>query len=881
MALHRLLARQLKKLGCDSTSCNDFSGFAQMVSGTYSQADDDREMLERSLRVSSEEVMQVNAELRAMMSALRESEEKYRIIFNSARVGILHSTFAGCLTDGNPTLARMLGYADRQHMLEGITNLAHDAYLHPEDRQAFLEALLASPDGMSMEREFKRLDGSTFIAFINASLQRDEQGQPTFITGTLEDITERKQAEEALRESEEKYREVIENSTDALYRIDSEGRIDMLSPSGVELLGFASAEEMLGKPQEHFWMFPLQCVHMTDELRQRGEIRDHEAVLRRKDGTPVHVAISSWLRLDAEGRVLGVGGIFRDITERKQAEIELQESAQRFHSLFDNMTEGAALHSPIRDGCGEVIDYRIEAVNRSFETILNLCADDVVGLPVTEAYGNDEDLFLGKLSTVALSAEPAQFETYLSTKGIHLSISIAPWSNDGISAIFFDITERKQLEEQLLFRALHDPLTGLANRTLCLDRIAQANERALRKDGVQFAIVFIDLDRFKMVNDSLGHEAGDLLLREVAQRLLACTRKIDTVCRYGGDEFILVLEELSPAQVMQTIKRIRKSLLVSMGIGNQNFQIEASFGVAYAPVPDNQPEDLLRNANIALHSAKQRGRNLVVVYRPKMHKTAIQTLSLQSDMRRGLDAGEFFLVYQPLVCLATNRLSGFEALMRWEHPQRGMIRPVEFIPLAEKSGLIFELGQFAVARACKDMAALLRAQSGAEGLTVSVNISPRQFSRWGLAEQIEQALADNGLPPPALVLEITESSIMKYPEASANTLARLKEKGMGIAIDDFGTGYSSMSALQKLPLDRLKIDMSFVRRIMESDEDREIIRAIITLARSLRLKTVAEGIETSEQRQALKKMGCDLGQGYLFSRPMPLAEVPGYVRQML
>lgn len=219
--------------------------------------------------------------------------------------------------------------------------------------------------------------------------------------------------------------------------------------------------------------------------------------------------------------------------------------------------------------------------------------------------------------------------------------------------------------------------------------------------------------------------------------------------------------------------------------------------------------------------------------------------------------------------------------MRWEHPQRGMIRPVEFIPLAEKSGLIFELGQFAVARACKDMAALLRTQPGAVGLTVSVNISPRQFSRWGLADQIEQALAENGLPPPALVLEITESSIMKYPEASANMLARLKEKGMGIAIDDFGTGYSSMSALQKLPLDRLKIDMSFVRRIMESDEDREIIRAIITLAHSLRLKIVAEGVETSEQRQLLTEMGCDLGQGYLFSRPMPLADVPGFVRQTL
>jgi len=269
-----------------------------------------------------------------------------------------------------------------------------------------------------------------------------------------------------------------------------------------------------------------------------------------------------------------------------------------------------------------------------------------------------------------------------------------------------------------------------------------------------------------------------------------------------------------------------------------------------------------------------------VVFKPGMHEAAIETMSLQGDMRRGLEAGEFFMVYQPLFCLESGRLVGFEALMRWRQETRGVVPPMEFIAIAEETGFIFELGSFALERACQNMASLMAQSPESRNLTISVNLSPRQFSRQGLVDQIDKALSSSGLSPGSLVLEITESSIMKYPMASAHILSRLKEKGIRIAIDDFGTGYSSMSALQGLPLDRLKIDKSFVGRITERLEDREIVRAIITLAQSLHLETVAEGIETEEQRCVLRELGCDTGQGFLCSQAVPLEELPGIIQKM-
>jgi len=686
------------------------------------------------------------------------------------------------------------------------------------------------------------------------------------------EIVRRRMTEAALRESEERYRSVIENISDVFYRTDTQGKLVMISPSGVALSGYASAEDVLGLPSTAFWRRPEDRERLLEELRKRGSVRDFEVELVNKAGQVIHVATSSSFYHDKAGEVLGVEGTFRDISQRKRDRAALEESARRFHSLFDNMAEGVGLYTLVRDETGKVANYRIEAVNHSYEAIFGVKADHAVGRLVTEAFLLPEPPYLVELTQVAATGEHFRVEAVFSGLGKHLALSAVPWVDGGFAAIFEDITERKQMESQLRFRALHDPLTGLANRTLCLDRIALANERAQRRPDMRFAVVFMDLDRFKVINDSLGHEAGDLLLREVASRLLACTRRMDTVCRYGGDEFALVLEELSQREVLRTLRRIRESLKDPLNIGGHSIQVEASFGVAYPPEEPTGAEDILRNANIALHRAKHLGRNRVVVYKQSMHEAAIEIMSMENDIRRGLANGEFHMLYQPTFTLRTKALHGFEALLRWNHPSRGAVGPSEFIPVAEESGSIFELGHFALDRACREMADFLRSHPENGPLVLSVNLSPRQFARQGLAEQIDRTLVASGLPPQNLVLEITESSIMKHPEASANILSRLKARGVGIAIDDFGTGYSSMSALQHLPLNCLKIDRSFVARITESAEDREIIRAIITLAASLHLSTVAEGIETEPQRQILEDLGCDLGQGYLCSEAVTLEE---------
>jgi diguanylate cyclase (GGDEF)-like protein/PAS domain S-box-containing protein len=688
------------------------------------------------------------------------------------------------------------------------------------------------------------------------------------------EILRRRETETALRESEERYRSVIENISDVFYRTDALGHLIMLSPSGLALGGYDSADEILGKPIASFWCNPADRERLMAELEKHGSVRDFEVELTNQKGKVILVATSSNFYRDKDGNILGVEGIFRDISQRKRDEAALEESARRFHTLFDNMVEGVALCTLVRDASGKPVNFRIEEVNHSYEGIFNVKAADVAGRLVTEIFGLPRAPDLQELADVVETGRPFNIETMVQPLGKHLAFSAVPWVDGGFASIVVDITERKQMESQLRYRALHDPLTGLANRTLCLDRIALAGERAQRRPGLLYAVVFMDLDRFKVINDSLGHEAGDMLLREVSSRLLACTRRMDTVCRYGGDEFALVLEELSAREVLRTLRRIRESLKNPVGIGGHSIQVEASFGVAYPPATAIGPEDILRNANIALHRAKHAGRNRVVVYKQSMHVAAIEIMSLENDIRRGLVNGEFHMLYQPTFDLKERRLRGFEALLRWRHPLRGAVGPVEFIPVAEESGSIFELGSFALDRACQEMAEFLRTHPEIGPLTLSVNLSPRQFARQGLAEQIDRALAFSGLPPQALMLEITESSIMKHPEASAHILSRIKERGVGIAIDDFGTGYSSMSALQHLPLDCLKIDRSFISRITESSEDREIVRAIITLAASLHLGTVAEGIETEAQRQLLEDLGCQLGQGFLCAAAVTLEEAP-------
>ncbi len=448
----------------------------------------------------------------------------------------------------------------------------------------------------------------------------------------------------------------------------------------------------------------------------------------------------------------------------------------------------------------------------------------------------------------------------------------------GVRFSIRDITERKEMELALRHQALHDPLTDIANRTLLQDRIDRAMKRSKQAGGeYHWAVIFLDLDRFKVINDSLGHATGDEVLKVVAERLLGCLRPTDTVSRFGGDEFVLVLEDLEgPDEITRLISRIREAVARPFDIRGHEVQTTASIGVVLSPEDFDQPEDLIQRANLAMYKAKEGGRDRYHIFNEEMLEKAVRLMNLESDMRLALGRDEFRLYFQPIMSLSEGTLAGFEALVRWIHPEKGMISPGEFIPVAEDSGLIVELGRWVLREACVTLAEW-RNRLSSNGLTMSVNISGRQFHRSDLVAQVRETVADTGLPPELLKLEITETAIMDDVQASANTLSSLRNEGVLLSIDDFGTGYSSMSYLQRFPLDQLKVDLSFVRNIDKSREDMEIVRSIVNLAHSLRLKTVAEGIERPEQQNLFYSLQCEFGQGYLFAKPMPKEEAEAFI----
>ncbi|MBC5825800.1 MAG: EAL domain-containing protein [Candidatus Eremiobacteraeota bacterium] len=433
-----------------------------------------------------------------------------------------------------------------------------------------------------------------------------------------------------------------------------------------------------------------------------------------------------------------------------------------------------------------------------------------------------------------------------------------------------DITERKQAEQKLAFLAHHDALTGLPNRTLLADRLGQYISHAKRLSRI-VAVLFLDLDRFKDINDSLGHTAGDELLKEVGTRLLQSVRAGDTVARSGGDEFVIVLADIAEQKhVAGIVQAVVNAFAAPFVIESRDLFVTPSIGISLYPCDDADADGLIRNADAAMYQAKDRGRNNFVFYTAEIHKTAVRRLSLESDLRRAVDEGQFELHYQPFIRLATKSIVGFEALVRWRHPKLGLVPPTDFIPLAEDSGLIVPIGEWVLRTACVQHKAWKRL--GHPTQRMAVNISARQFQQRDLAHTIGQALVDTGLSPQALEVEITESLLMKDMTRSLAILRQLKDMGIGISIDDFGTGYSSLGYLKLFPITTLKIDKSFVRDLTTDRFDEAIASTVVTLAKSLALDVIAEGVETAAQAQKLAELGCDEVQGFFFSKPQAAPE---------
>jgi diguanylate cyclase (GGDEF)-like protein/PAS domain S-box-containing protein len=439
----------------------------------------------------------------------------------------------------------------------------------------------------------------------------------------------------------------------------------------------------------------------------------------------------------------------------------------------------------------------------------------------------------------------------------------------GIVTICEDISERKLVEQQMFRHAFYDDLTGLPNRTLFLERLGRAVARSRGRSESLYAVLYLDLDRFKLVNDGLGHHIGNQLLVAIARRLEQCLRPADTVARLGGDEFTILVDDLKDTEAAtQLAERVQLELTTPFALAGQQVYTSASIGIAVSTHGYHRHEDVLRDADIAMYRAKARGKARYEMFDSAMHLHAVSLLKLETDLRRAVECGEITAHYQPIVALTTGEVIGFEALARWRHPQRGIILPDEFIPLAEETGLILSLGPALLREACREVARLEDSR-----LTISVNLSARQLADDGLVEAIDEALATAGLPAPRLKLEVTESAIMGNADAAVAVLRALRERGIGIQVDDFGTGYSSLSYLQKLPVDTLKIDRSFVSRIDDAGEKAEIVESIIALARSLELDVIAEGIETERQLARLRTLRCDGGQGFLLSKAMTVEKL--------
>ena len=432
-----------------------------------------------------------------------------------------------------------------------------------------------------------------------------------------------------------------------------------------------------------------------------------------------------------------------------------------------------------------------------------------------------------------------------------------------------EVGVRKQVEEQLLHNAFHDGLTGLANRALFLDHLKLALGRAERHEEYQFAVLFLDLDRFKFVNDSLGHTVGDQLLVGIARRLETAMRPGDTVSRLGGDEFTVLLDDLGDAGEAQAVaERLQRELSMPYNLGGHEVFITVSIGIALSAAYYHRPEDILQDADTAMYRAKRLGKARHEVFNQAMRTHAEDVLGMERDLRRAVERQELFLQYQPIISLDTGGLRGFEALVRWQHPERGLIPPLKFIPIAEETGQIIPLGIWILSEACRQMRRWQDMSPAGEPLTISVNLSCKQFMQPDLLEQIQAVLRETDLDPRSLKLEITETVVMENIETATRTLEQLRALGVELSIDDFGTGYSSLSYLQSFPVSTLKVDRSFVSRITESDGTAEIVRTIMRLAQSLGMDVVAEGVETERQLAELTGMDCEFGQGYYFSEPM-------------
>ncbi len=712
------------------------------------------------------------------------------------------------------------------------------------------------------------VDGRVLERFSQPHLMGDEVVGRVW---SFRDVTERVRAEAELRSSERRYRSLFKDSRQAIYLTTKDGSFIDANPAMLEMFGY-TRDELATLNASELYVDPRARAAFRHAVEDRGAVVKYPVNLRARDGTEMECLLTSTVWTDAAGEIQGYQGIIENVTERNRAERALRENERKFRSLIERASDTITVLDEARS---------IRYVSPSWRRVLGYEAEDVGGKDFAElVHPDDRPLVVYEFDYLSQSRGAS---TRLEMRVRHADGSWRVMEIVGTNLLHEasvagmvlngrDVTDRKRAEEQLLHDAFHDRLTGLPNRALLLDRLDQILKRVARHPETRFAVLFLDLDRFKVLNDSLGHGAGDEFLTAIAHRIAGALRPADTLARLGGDEFTVLLEDSTGADALLVAERIRSLLEQPFFINGQEIFTTASIGIATSDERYRRPQDILRDADLAMYEAKRAGGNQAVVFDSSMYRQAVTTLRIETDLRRALERDEFELFFQPIVRLDDETLTGFEALIRWRHPGLGLLPPSRFLGVAEETGLIVGIGEWVMRSAGRTLARWREAFPRLAGVSVHINVSVHQLNQPDFVQRARAALSETRAPGEHLCMEITESAMMSNAEASVSTLRGLKSLGISLAIDDFGTGYSSLSYLHRFPTDSVKIDRSFVAAIGTQPRELGLVRTIVDLAHDLGMEAVAEGVETETQAAILGDLGCAYVQGFRYAPALPLPE---------
>ncbi|OIR17813.1 cyclic di-GMP phosphodiesterase Gmr [mine drainage metagenome] len=828
-----------------------------------------------SLSTNTLHLMRELAEQKRMALLLDDQERHFETLISITPVGVFETNKLGKYTYVNAQWSEITGLTS-----DLATGSDWTQSLHPEDKDhVYAEWTNAIAENRSFQLEYRILhaNGEYVWVFGQSVAYKSKLKDRSGYISTITDITKRKQTELALQASHQQINTLLNSMAEGAYGIDAHGYCTFVNQSFLNILGYTSSEEVIGKHIHELIHhshpdgshYPASECLAYKAYRHNENIHVADEVFWRKDGTSVFVEY--WSQPIFKHDILtGAIATFIDITERKQAEHQQRVAATAFESQEGMMVTDA--------------NNVILRVNRAFTRITGYEAEDAVGqTPRLLSSGHQDKLFYKSMWEHINNAGEWEGEIWNRRKNgevypEHLTITAVKDTNGIVTnyvATLADITLSKAASDEIKTLAFYDPLTRLPNRRLLVDRLRQALASSARS-GQKGALLFIDLDHFKTLNDTLGHDVGDQLLKQVADRLTACVREDDTVARLGGDEFVVLLEGLNKGEIEAAAhteaigEKILHSLSQTYRLGTYEHHSTPSIGVTLFDDHQFEVETLLKQADIAMYEVKSSGRNALRFFDPKMQEAIAIRVDLEQDLRKAIELKQFQLYYQIQVNSAGKTL-GAEVLIRWPHPKRGMISPSSFIPLAEETGLILPIGQWVLDAACAQLK-LWQENAITRDLTLSVNVSAKQFLQKDFVEQVQMTVQRHNTDPTRLKLELTESMLINKVSEIIAKMNALGEIGIKFSLDDFGTGYSSLQYLKQLPLYQLKIDQSFVRDITNDVQDQAIVRTIIAMANSLNLSVIAEGVETETQRRHLLNAGCTHYQGYLFSKPIPIHE---------